>query len=389
MRAIKQFLIFFLLLQAATAKGQSGIDSFDLLVNKLGQKLLDEKNGIGLSVGIYHNGNASFFNWGTTEAAKLNKPTQNTIYEIGSITKTFESYILANAVLEGRIKLEDDIRLYVTGKYPNLEFQGHCIRIVHLANTTSLLPDWLPALPPEMKDLSPDSALAVKIRFYKNLSKKDLFDALHEVKLDTIPGTKRYHSNAGAQLLSYILENVYKMSMEDLIKKYITKPQKMDHTFFITSSKQKKIATGYTASGKKAVYEYSLPYFKYAGGLTSTTGNCVKYIALMLSNSQPSVLSLKKTADINASTGKLVPMKPEGTASPEVYSTSLNWFKYQPDSNYCQIWADGGTNGFNSYLALYPYQNCGIVILANKSDEKIFRSLPGLASQILKLMEKK
>lgn len=108
----------------------------------------------------------------------------------------------------------------------------------------------------------------------------------------------------------------------------------------------------------------------------------------MLNNNPVSVLCMKKTADINASTGKIVPMKADGVADPNIYSSALNWFKYQPESNYSQIWADGGTNGFNSYLVIYPHLNSGIILIANKSDEKIFRALPGIASQISKLIEK-
>ena len=386
---IKHLLAFLLIFSANIVTGQTKTDSLYSLINNLGQKLLEEKKAVGLSVGIYENGKSYFFNYGSTQIDKPTKPSQNTIFEIGSITKTFESYILANAVIEGRVKLDDDIRKYLKGSYPKLEFNGQFIKLVHLANTTSLLPDWLPELPAEMKGMSPDSALAIKIKYYQNLSKKNFFAALHKVNLDTIPGTKRYHSNAGAQLLAYILEDVYKMPMDKLIKRYITMPQKMEKTSFITPSKMKGVATGYTTNGSKAIYEYSMPYFKYAGGLGSSTGDIVKYIQLILSDKNPaSILCLKKTADINASTGKIVSMKPDGVADANVYSSALNWFKYQPDVNYSQVWSDGGTNGFNSYLVIYPHLNSGIILLANKSDEKIFRALPGIASQISKLLEK-
>lgn len=388
-KKIKYLITFSLTLSVNIVIGQTKTDSLNLLITTLGQKLLEEKKAVGLSVGIYENGKTYFFNYGSTQVDKSIKPSQNTIYEIGSITKTFESYILANAVIEGRVKLDDDIRKYLKESYPNLEFNGQFIKLVHLANTTSLLPDWLPELPAEMKGMSPDSAMALRIKYYQNLSKKDLFAALHKVKLDTIPGTKRYHSNAGAQLLAYILEDVYKMPLDKLIKRYITIPQKMENTSFITSSKMKGVATGYTAKDSKAVYEYSMPYFKYAGGLASSTSDIVKYIQLMLNDKNPaSVLCLKKTADINASTGKIVQMTAEGEANPNVYSSALNWFKYQPDANYSQIWADGGTNGFNSYLVIYPHLKSGIILIANKSDEKIFRALPGIASQISKLLDK-
>jgi serine-type D-Ala-D-Ala carboxypeptidase/endopeptidase len=362
--------------------------TLDSTIKKLGDKFITDKQAVGLSIGVYTGNNAYFYNFGSIQKDHVILPSQNTVYEIGSITKTFVSFILANAVLEHKVSLDDDIRKYLKESYPNLEYNGAPIKLVHLANTTSLLPDWLPELPAEMKNLSADSALLLKINYYNKLTSKDFFKALHTVKLDTIPGTKRYHSNAGAQLLAYILEGVYKKPIESLLKKYLTTPYKMSETSFMKLKEMEKTATGYTASGKIAVYESVMPYFKYAGGLGSTTHDLVNYIKLYLNTTNEAAsLCLKKTVDIDASSGKVVKMRPDNTATPDVYSAALNWFKYQPSASGLQIWADGGTNGFNSYLVIYPQLNSGVVILANKSDEKIFRALPGIAHEISKVLD--
>ena len=369
---------------------QNGRSNLDSLVKKLGEQFMTDKQAVGLSVGVYTNGAGHYYNFGTTKKDKISLPTQNTVYEIGSITKTVVSLILANAVLEHKVKLEDDIRKYLEESYPNLEYNGNPVKLVHLANTTSLLPDWLPGLPTAIKTLPPDSALDLKISFYNKLTSKDFFKALHTVKPDTIPGTKRYHSNAGAQLLAYILERVYHMPMEELIKKYVTRPYEMNRTSFIGSKKPKQTAVGYTGSGKEAAYESVMPYFKNAGGLGSTVHDLVNYAKLFLdSNNRAAMLCLKKTVDIDAATGLIVNMRPDNVASPDVYSAALNWFKYQPGVTSAQVWADGGTNGFNSYLVIYPFLNSAVVLLANKSDEKIFRALPGIAHEISKAIEQK
>jgi serine-type D-Ala-D-Ala carboxypeptidase/endopeptidase len=383
------FLALFLAFVPAISHAQNKPSALDTLVNKLGEKLIIEKQAVGLSIGIYNNGAGYFYNFGSTVKDKQSLPTQNTVYEIGSITKTFVSYILANAVLEKKVKLEDDIRMYLKEKYPNLEYEGHPIQLVHLANTTSLLPDWLPELPAAMENLPADSVLQLKISYYNKLTKNDLFTALHSVKLDSIPGTRRYHSNAGAQLLAFILEDVYGTDIEMLIKKYITRHYKMKNTSFISLGINKKLATGYNSAGNEARYEYVIPYFKTNGGMASTSHDLVNYIKMLLDKNNPAAaLCLKKTVDIDVSTGKRAPMRPDNTAAPEVYSAALNWFKYQPSISYAQIWSDGGTNGFNSYLVLYPQMNSGIILLANKSDEKIFRALPGIASEISKQLGK-
>ena len=312
--------------------------TLDSTIKKMGDRFITDKQAVGLSIGVYTDNSTYFYNFGSIQKDNIILPSQNTVYEIGSITKTFVSFVLANAVLEHKVRLDDDIRKYLKESYPNLEYNGAPIQLVHLANTTSLLPDWLPELPTEMKNLSADSALILKINYYNKLTSKDFFKALHTVKLDTIPGTKRYHSNAGAQLLAYILEGVYKMPMEKLIKKYITTQYKMNATSFMKSNEMEKTATGYTASGKKAVYESVMPYFKYAGGLSSTTQDLVNYIKLYLDTVNPAAsFCLKKTVDIDASSGKVVKMRPDNTATPDVYSAALSWFKYQPSASGLQI----------------------------------------------------
>jgi serine-type D-Ala-D-Ala carboxypeptidase/endopeptidase len=360
---------------------QSGNSKLDDLVKNLGENFLTQKGGIGLSIGIYRNRESYFYNFGITQKGTTQKPSKNTIYEIGSITKTFVSFVLVNAVFEHKLSLDDDIRNYLKEEYPNLEYRGHPIKIVHLANTTSLLPDWLPELPAKAingDSLSKSSKIHAKSVFLK---------ALHSVKLDTIPGTRAKHSNTAAQLLGYILENIYNMPIDSLIERYVTKPNKMNNTLFIHSNQIKNLASGYTPTDKKANYEFMSPYYPYAGSLVSTTDNLVKYLKLFLDKTNKfSFLCLQKTIDIDASKGTIVETRPDTIATPDIYSIALNWFKYQPEISSSQIWTDGGTNGFNSYIVIYPYFNSGVVVLANKSDEKIFRSLPGIAFEISKVI---
>lgn len=123
---------------------QTTLISPDTLVRILGETFMKDKQAVGLSIGFYNNGTNYFYNFGTTEKGKALRPTENSIYEIGSITKTFVSLVLANAVLEKRIRLDDDIRKFLNGSYPNLEYRGKPIKVLHLANTTSGIPNWLP-----------------------------------------------------------------------------------------------------------------------------------------------------------------------------------------------------------------------------------------------------
>lgn len=104
--------------------GQVNKDSLDVHIKNLGQDLMKEKQSVGLSIGVYNDGKTYFYNFGTTEKGKETNVTENTVYEIGSITKTFMSFLLAKAVTEKKVTLNDDIRKYLDGEYPNLEYSN-------------------------------------------------------------------------------------------------------------------------------------------------------------------------------------------------------------------------------------------------------------------------
>lgn len=112
---INQFIIAicFLALTAPLAVGQANLSPtkarIDSTIQQQGTAFVQEKSRVGLSIGVVRNGQMQFYNFGTMEKGKSLLPTQNTIYEIGSISKTVGSLLLAKAVVEKRVQLDDDI----------------------------------------------------------------------------------------------------------------------------------------------------------------------------------------------------------------------------------------------------------------------------------------
>lgn len=116
----------------------------DSLVQRSVAAFMQNNSRVGISVGIIKNGKKFTYNYGSTERDKQDLPTEHTIYELASITKTFGATLLAKAVLNKKIKLNDDIRKYLKDDYPNLEYNETPITLVNLANLTSGLPNWMP-----------------------------------------------------------------------------------------------------------------------------------------------------------------------------------------------------------------------------------------------------
>src|SRR4051812_43878289 len=87
--------LFPLLAAAAVPEG------FDAAVQALGRKWLLDNDGVGLTIGVYDDGQKHFINVGSTRLDGNRLPTKDTVYEIGSVAKTIAAQLLARAVVEG------------------------------------------------------------------------------------------------------------------------------------------------------------------------------------------------------------------------------------------------------------------------------------------------
>ncbi len=292
-------------------------------------------------------------------------PNNQTIYEIGSVTKTFTSLLLAEAILEHKIKLEDDIRKYLKGNYPNLAYKGRPIRLLHLANLTSGLPNNLPEKMPPLKTLGADSQLFEIRNFHDSYTKAQFLKDLHAVKLRQEPGLNPAHSNTAAQLLGYLLENVYGSTYQELLAKYITVPFKMTSTYVsVPVSKKTFYVPGYNDKG---ILMPDIPKDAAGAGiLKSSLPDMLAYLKNQMSEQDKRiVLSHKPTW---GEVGNMV--------------IGLNWNIKTNFDDRRKLWVSGGTFGQSCYLCMYPERKFAVVILSNESDGGAEDRLSGLAQAI-------
>lgn len=149
----------------------------DNKVDSMFMPFMKYPNAVGLSIGIIKDGKTYTYGYGTTQKEKGQTPDANTIFEVGSITKTFTSAILAYYVRKGKISLTDPITKYLPDSVAlNPELQK--ISIVNLSNHTS----GLPRLPDNFFNKSTDY-----LNPYKNYTRQLLFASLKTCKLTTVP----------------------------------------------------------------------------------------------------------------------------------------------------------------------------------------------------------
>ncbi|WP_020594707.1 serine hydrolase domain-containing protein [Spirosoma panaciterrae] len=342
--------------------------SVDSLVEQAAQQFMRMPQAVGLSIGIVKDGQTFVYNYGTTERGRHQLPTSQTIYPIASITKTFTGSLLAQAVVEGKVKLDDDVRTYLTGNYPNLAYQGHPIRLVHLINHRSGLPFLLPNKPEAFTNTNtPASAVAMELM--RPYSRADFYADLHQIKLDTVPGVAFKYSNTGAQLLGYILERVYGQSFEQLVQEKLAQPLSMTDTkITLTTSAQTRMAKGYDCEG--ILMPDSPDELQAAGALKSTVADMLKYIQWHMAEQS---LTTKLTHQPTWSNGRQ-------------YASGLNWQMLKSAENRV-IWQDGNIPGFSSLCASYPEQHMGIVVFANECDRTTASRIKALTNQIINTLD--
>lgn len=333
----------------------------DRTFQRLGEQFIADGRTDGMSIAVVKDGKAHFYNFGTTTRGKERPPTEDSVYEIGSVSKLFNSLILAHAVTEGRIDPQDDIRRHLPGDYPNLEWEGTPVRIIDLATTTSALPDNLPNPFPNGAD--PDKAPFIAAEAMKRITPDQVYDELKTARLSRKPGTQPQHSNLAPYLLGRILEKAYGEPYEALVARYIERPLGMQAGIGPT-----RVADEVNGYNKRQVamprmYEHA---FLMAGGLRYSTRDMAKFIGAQLAATDPAIRLSQQPA----------------WGDPEASAVGYNWTLSRTVDGKPRLRTSGSTLGCSSYIELYPAMRYGIILLANRPGETQ-NEMQDLANQAL------
>lgn len=320
---------------------------------------MKDSSRVGLSVGILDNGNEYIYNYGEVVKGSKKKPTKNTIYEIGSITKTFTALLIAHAINDHKLDINEDIRKYLPGKYPNIQYpgpHGGPLKLGYLISHTSQLPFSVPK-----EDVTV-------------FTREDFLNELHKIKLDTLrPFTYRY-SNFGYEILGYILETIYHKPYEELVKQLITDPLKMTMTKVTYSASEKiNLCKGYDIHKTEMPrIQNSFPaekIFPSAGSISSTITDMLKYIKYQMAEKD---IIVKMTHRITYFGEDAIGFQ---------WDIGKTW-----DWNY-YIRGNGGTKGYSSFCVMYPDYNIGIILLSNQAGGDALRKLYETANEIFDVLK--
>ena len=326
----------------------------DAAVQQAAAQYMQQPGAVGLSIAIYRGGQRYFYNYGEVTKGAGQLPTATTYYDMGSVAKTFVGTLLAQAVLDKKVQLTDDIRQYLPGQYPNLEFAGHPVRLVDLINHTSGLPSTSHVYPKALGDSLRALPLAPRIAYYNRYSADSLLADLHHLRPTALPGTTYRYNNLGPLLVQLLLERLYQQPYEQLITRYVQRHFGLRNTKRVLSAReQARSATGYDEQQRGQAH---LNYTGYWGGatLTATPADLLRYAQANLAERDPAVRLAHQPT----------------TTLPTGYAVGLAWHLDTDPAGSRRIYHSGHSPGFNTWLALYPEQDVAVVLMVNDNSSQ-------------------
>lgn len=281
------------------------------------------------------------FSDGHMEVGSERKVNENSVFEIGSITKAFTGVLLADMALRGEVSLDDPVQKYLPEGTTMPMRAGKVITLRDLATHRSALP----RLPDNLEPADPDNP-------YADYDEKRLLDFLRTHQLTRDIGEKYEYSNLATGLLGYVLARRAGMTYEQLLIERILNPLGMKDTrLTLTDDMKERLATGH--SDGKPVKNWDLDVLAGAGAIRSTASDMVKFLQANWKQGD--------TAVGRALTASYKDRYP--TETPDL-TMGLGWHVWNKHGAEI-IWHNGGTGGYRSASGFRLDKKEGVIVLVN------------------------
>lgn len=283
---------------------------------------------------------------------------EDTVFEIGSVTKVFTALLLAVMAESGEVALDEPL----ADLYPELTLpvRGRPVTLADLATHAS----GLPRLPPGLLR----QALRHRDDPYASFSDADVARALESVRLRAEPGARVRYSNFGAGVLGQALARRAATPYDDLVRTRVCLPLGMPDTGVRRSPDQlARRAVGHDRRGR-AVPDWNMDSLPGMGALHSTSTDLARFVAAQLDpGSTPLADAIRLTQEPRATLGR-------------VGRVGLAWMRTPlPRTDTQMLWHNGGTGGAFSFVGLVPEAGAGVAVLTNTA-----RSVDGLGVSLLR-----
>jgi CubicO group peptidase (beta-lactamase class C family) len=221
---------------AAAQRTAAAIELTDDQVRDLLRDRVDRaKRAPGIVVGLLDAKGRRVIAYGVMDKASGRKVDGDTLFEIGSLTKSFTGTLLADMVVRGEVKLDDPVSKYLPDSVKRLQVADKDVTLLQLATHTS----GLPRIPSNMP-------LKVAEDPYADYRAADLYDFLGAFDRSTPPDPKPDYSNLGFGVLGHALALRAQADYATLLRERVLAPLGLRDTMVVvTPDRKDRFATGY------------------------------------------------------------------------------------------------------------------------------------------------
>lgn len=293
-----------------------------------------------IAIGIIDKDGPQYYLFGTKTAG--GQPVnEHTIYEIGSISKTFTGILLAQAVLDGQVKTDDPAQKYLPSSVKLPTQDGKQVTLGHLSDHTSALA----RMPSNFTPKDPANP-------YADYTVEQMYTFLNGYTLPRDIGSKYEYSNLAQGLLGHILALKAGTSYEALMLSKIATPLGMKETKITFDDKMKQnLAMGYSQGMQ--VSNWDIPTLAGAGAIRSSVHDMLIYLQANM--------GLKKSKVYPAMQLSHQPRHDKAGGTTRV---GLGWH-ISKGAEGDIIWHNGGTGGYRTFAGFVLETGKGVVVLTN------------------------
>jgi CubicO group peptidase (beta-lactamase class C family) len=281
-------------------------------------------------------------------------PTPQTPFFIGSLAKSFTALAVMQLVEAGKVDLDSPIQRYLPWFRLADPSAAAQITVRHLLNQTSGLPVWTGDVPLADFDSSPGAT-------------KRQAQALASLDLARPAGAACDYNNMNYNLLGLIIEAVSGDTYAGYLQEQILHPLGLSHTYA-----SKALATQHgLAVGHR--YWFGIPFAEPdlpvplgslpSGQLISTAEDMAGYLIAHLNGGRGAGVQLLSAAGVDQLHQGALEYRRFGISAGRY---AMGWFDGEIGQTRI-VWHSGTTPDFNAYMAIFPEQKKGIVLLFNAS----------------------
>jgi beta-lactamase class C len=314
----------------------------------------------GMAVALNIDGRTLLFNYGLADVARKTPISSDSLFNLASVGKAFTATLLAQAVKQGEVALDDPVAKYVTELREGGDIRSVTLR--QLASHTSGL------------DRSPHQSEPWHRGAY---TLPDFIRYLNAWKADEahIPGKQDIYSNSGFVLLALALQRRFDTPYAQLLQTRLLAPLGMTSTVLpvprgtargqLAGEFRRRAVQGYNADGKpvgEPGNEQGPFNWPGTGQMYSSPRDMARFLAANLG-------ALGEQPELQAA----MALAQEGVfqVNPR-FTQGLAWQRVKND-DLLIVDKNGGLNNTATYVGMIPQHRLGIVILSNCGGEPATR----------------